>query len=300
MLVNYGSHELIAKNVDAPSFAEARLLVVIVDNFSSVAERHAITELCTDRGWTLLTGENEGFGAGVNKGATEARRLDCEVLIALNPDARATADTLSQLAFRVSSDPSSLISPRMEDSHGRPHFIGATVNMTDGQIKRGWHSGDTDPVWKNWLSGACLAIHLDTFEGLGGFDTSFFLYWEDLELSRRAVQVGMKLELASDILVVHDEGGTHNRPESRAKSPTYYFYNTRNRLLFAAQHAHRDDRWRWLLTTPRQSLLIWLRGGKKQLFISPRGAWAALRGTLSGLLVFVRSWRNRQAHPAGS
>ena len=40
----------------------------------------------------------------------------------------------------------------------------------------------------------------------------------------------------------------------------------------------------WLLATPRESLLIWLRGGKKQLFTEPEGAWAAVRGLCAGLV----------------
>ena len=283
VVVNYGSHKLVAQNLSAQAVADSGALVVIVDNFHSAPERAAISDLCRDRGWALVALDtNSGFGAGVNRGVEEAIRRGVHVFVALNPDATADPEALRSLAEHVRSRPQSLVAPLIVDSAGRPFFRGATVSLRTGEIRSGWQVGDSDPEWKNWLTGACLAFDKTAFEATGGMDEDYFLYWEDVDFCRRGVAAGRALDLRLDITVVHDEGGTHTAAGSRAKSPLYYYYNCRNRLLFGRRHA--ANYWRhWVLATPRQSTRIWLRGGKRQLFTEPAGALAAVRGSLVGL-----------------
>lgn len=284
VVVNYASHGMIAESLDAESLATAGLTVVVVDNFSSLAERAAVQSLCSERGWLLESCANEGFGAGVNRGATRASQAGCEAIVALNPDAKADAATLVALGQEVLTNRREVVSPAMIDSNGRVHFQGAQVNMKSGQIRSGWAAGDDDQTWRNWLSGACLAYSAETHRELGGFDEDYFLYWEDVDFSLRAAESGMSLTLREDLVVIHDEGGTHGTQFGRAKSPLYYYYNTRNRLRFAVRHCHsRAELAAWIASTPGQSLQIWLRGGKRQLFSQPLGALRAVQGTLAGI-----------------
>lgn len=284
VIVNYRSHHLLHSALDAESAASAGLTVIIVDNFSDMAERVAVGALCTAHGWLLELSDNDGFGSGMNRGAERAIVAGCKAIVALNPDARADIETLVALGEHVSACPGELVSPRMVDSTGRIHFRGAQVHMRTGQIRSAWAAEDDDLLWRNWLSGACLAYSANVHHQLNGFDDDYFLYWEDVDLSRRAAELGMSLTLRDDLLVVHDEGGTQRERHTRAKSAHYYYYNTRNRLRFAVHHC-RDRRQllSWILNTPNQSLQIWLRGGKRQLISYPQGAIQALRGTVSGL-----------------
>jgi GT2 family glycosyltransferase len=211
-----------------------------------------------------------------------------EQFILLNPDAKASVEVLTELAEHVRAHPDSLVSPFMDAGDGRPHFRGSQVSLVTGQMRTSWSPGDGDPEWKNWLSGACLAFGREAVDRLGGFSEQYFLYWEDVDFSRRAAEHGLPLDLREDLLVVHDEGGTHTEQGARAKSPLYYYYNVRGRLLFGRRHLQGRAWRRWLLVTPRQSLRIWMRGGRRQLFTSPGGAWAAARGMVSGLGYAVR------------
>lgn len=283
VIVNYGSPDLLAKNIGHELDAEPAAQVVVVDNYHSAQARETTARLCDERGWLLVTSPNDGFGAGVNRGIAAARALGHRVFITLNPDAEASVHVLRELAHHARSHPDSLVSPIMDTGDGRPHFRGAGVHRRTGEMRSGWSPGDADPLWGNWLSGACLALSAEAFDRVAGFSEDYFLYWEDVDISRRAAALGMQLTLREDLLVVHDEGGTHNAPGSRSKSPLYYYFNIRNRLLFGRRMLRGRDRLRWLLATPRQSLLIWMRGGRRQLFTHPRGAWSAVRGALSGL-----------------
>lgn len=283
VIVNYGSPDLLAQNIGADLDDDTRAHVVVVDNFHSERARELTTRLCRKRGWLLVTSPNDGFGAGVNRGIAAARAQGHRVFITLNPDAVASFPVLRELAQHARTHPTALVSPFMDTGAGRPHFRGAGVHRRTGQMRTGWSPGDEDPTWGNWLSGACLALSAEAFDRVGGFSEEYFLYWEDVDISRRAADLGMHLVLRDDLLVVHDEGGTHTARDARAKSPVYYYFNIRNRLLFGRRRLTGIDRVLWLLATPRQSLLIWLRGGRRQLLTHPRGAWAAVRGAIAGL-----------------
>lgn len=297
IIVNYGDPSLIADDVGRDVDDDPDALVVVVDNFHSDAARTACETLCRERGWLFVASANDGFGAGVNRGVIAARARGVDTFITLNPDAIASASVLRELAAHVRTDPGSLVSPFMEAGDGSPHFRGIRVSLRTGRMRSGWSSAD-DPEWANWLSGACLAFSSEAVDRTGGFSEDYFLYWEDVDLSRRAVAQGLRLELRPDLLIVHDEGGTHAAGNARAKSPTYYYFNIRNRLLFGRRNL-RGRRWaRWVLATPRESALIWMRGGRRQAFTEPRGLLAALRGVTAGLSYVVRpSARRTVARP---
>lgn len=302
VVVNFGSHALIARNIDADATDDAT--VVIVDNFHSDTERSAIGRLCSERGWQLVPmPDNEGFGKAVNAGVATAISLGCRVVMLLNPDATASATVRSELAAEALRNPKALVAPRIVDSAGGKYFAGSTVNLTTGEIRGGWiHDGRAGP-WHNWLTGACLVFHVDAFRAIGGMSEEYFLYWEDVDFSLRAAKAGVALLLRTDLCAVHDEGGTQQRGGSEAKSSLYYYYNARNRLIFGDLHGAEGSRFRWLVETPRQSCRIWLRGGRRQVLESPRGLAAAISGTIAGLGFFLgrnRRGRNTVVDAAGS
>lgn len=291
VVVNYGSHRLLAAHLPAAAtmpFAR----VIVVDNHTTDAERLAVTALADERGWELLAlPDNRGFAAGVNAGAVRARELGASAVLLLNPDARVTADVIAALAARVRDDPMSVVTPRIVDSLGEVVFDGSMLELRSGRLARRG-SGAAVP----WLTAACLAVPLELFERLGGMDESYFLYWEDVDLTVRAARLGARLVVADDLVAVHDEGGTQGR-SGRAKSSGYYRYNARNRLLFAARNLSRADIVRWIVRTPVESTQILLRGGRRQLIESPRPLLAVLRGSLAGLALAVRALVRRPDRP---
>ena len=81
-----------------------------------------------------------------------------------------------------------------------------------------------------------------------------------------------------DVVAVHSVGGT----QGESKSALYYFWNCRNRLLFAAQHLGPRDRRRWAWRTVPYAIEVVSRGGRRQL-LHPASVWAAVRGSVAGL-----------------
>ncbi|GAA1389850.1 glycosyltransferase [Luteococcus peritonei] len=297
VLVNYGSHALLADNLD-PRLAEAGIQVVVTDNFTSEQELAALRALAEQRGWEVVAlATNQGFGHGVNAGVARARELGCEAFVALNPDARVSIEVLQALHAAVEADHRALVAPRMDRSDGRKYFHGSMVDYRSGRTKGFW--GPDQDSWRPWLTGACLALHDEAFTELGGFAGDYFLYWEDVDLTRRAAEAGMRLVLREDLVATHDEGGTQARTNDRALSSTYYYWNSRNRLRFAADHLGRADLARWIVRTPAESRQILLRGGRRQLLTSPRPLLATVRGSLAGLGLALPGLVRGPRRPAG-
>lgn len=300
VVVNFGSHTLIEQNLGDLDLAALDAMVVVVDNFRDHAASRAMAQLAAGRaGWALITQErNTGFGSAVNAGAAHALAAGCEVLVVLNPDLGITPDALAQLAAGVRADPTTMVSPRVVRPSGETWFEGAYVDLEAGRARS--VPGPVTDRTPAWLSGACLAVHRDLWQKVGGFDPEYFLYWEDVDLSVRVTRAGGALAVRTDLSAVHDVGGTQHGADQRAKSPVYYYYNCRNRLVFAARHLGRRDRLRWLLRTPADVRRVVLRGGRRQLLAAPHlSAWPAARGALAGVVQLARSVRSGESKTSG-
>jgi GT2 family glycosyltransferase len=281
IVVNYGSAELLAVNLPRTA-GDGGVRVVVVDSFSDAGERTAVTRLAADRGWALLTPEtNVGFGGGSNLGAAYALAAGARILVFLNPDAWTDPAGLATLATAVRrSQGEALVAPRILRPDGEVYSRGLTyLHLADGTMSGSRRSPDDVP----WLSGACLAVGTELWGELGGFDEDYFLYWEDVDLSWRALALGARLEVVDDAHVVHDEGGTQES-RGRAKSETYYRYDIRNRMLFARKNLGPSDVWRWQRALPRAARAVALRGGRRQ-FVEGIGPW---RGVARGVAEALR------------
>lgn len=298
VVVNYGSPALLEENL----VPLARLLrgdqVVVVDNFSGIAERAATTAMARREGWALIApGVNLGFGAGVNAGANHLIERGCQRLLLLNPDCRIDEAGVLALAAACLADPASIQCPRIVRTDGRVWFDGGTVDVAGGRTRAG--AGGSSA---GWLTGACLMVPAALWRWLGGFDERYFLYWEDVDLSWRCTAAGGSLVVRGDVVAVHSVGGTQDggTQDGAGKSALYVFFNCRNRLLFAAAHLGRLDLLRWLLLSPGYAVLVLQRGGRRNLLrrLGPLSV-AAVRGTISGAVLAVRSRLIGRDRPEG-
>lgn len=284
LVVSYGSASLVERNVEGLSSAWPELDIVIVDSFSSLEERAAVSGMCERHGWTaVLLDENAGFGGGVQRGAAVALERSADVLIVLNPDAVLSADDARALA-EAAGDPSVLVAPVIRRPDGSLWTEGVDLYLDDGTMAGVRHRermGDRPRMF--WVSGACFAVSRQLWELVGGFTDEYFLYWEDVDLSRKVWDAGGTVRVLDSAGAVHDEGGTHDdRTTGRAKSETYYYFNIRNRMLFARLRLAEGDRRRWQRSSRRVAWSIVMQGGRRQLATSLAPWRALLRGLRDG------------------
>lgn len=302
VVVSYGSSHLLEKNLafwdDA---ASAGWIVVVVDNPTTPAERRRVQDLAEAHDWLLVTpSRNLGFGDGCGaavRAAQEAARARpggaLASVVLLNPDARLTRAAADELAARVEAAPDLMLAPRMLRSDGRPSFTSSRLDPRTGRGTAPEGSGVP------WLTGACLAMSADAWDTLDGFAGDYFLYWEDVDLAWRWHRHGGRALVADDLTCVHDPGGTQVAGAARAKSPLYYYYNCRNRLVFAGRHLGRRAALRWVVRAPAYAAEVVLRGGRRQLVRPWRNALPAARGTLSGLGALLRGPRPHDVETRG-
>ena len=303
IVVNYQSHAMLEQHLAGLASADF-VRIIVVDSYSDDVERHAVEELSRKRGWRCVgSTKNLGFAHGVNLGVRRARSLGCVNVLLLNPDAVVSADVLAELNRRVRAAPDRMFAPRIADSSGRTVFDGSQIVMRTGRLQSkepqatDTAAGGAQP----WLTAACAASSLDVLDRVGGLDESYFLYWEDVDLSYRAGAAGIGLVVCDDLVAVHDEGGTQGRSSTgRPSHGCYYRYNARNRLLFAARNLPTSILLRWLVHTPVESAQILLRGGRRQLVQSPWPLAEIIRGSVAGVGIALaellrRAVRRRQA-----
>lgn len=78
----------------------------------------------------------------------------------------------------------------------------------------------------DFLTGACMLMRTSTLEQIGLIDERYFLYCEDIDLSLRIRQSGLRIVLAPDAEMWHKNGGTTRKQGARRD-----YYMVRNSLL---------------------------------------------------------------------
>jgi len=79
--------------------------------------------------------------------------------------------------------------------------------------------------------GAFYLIRRHAFETVGGFDERFYVYLEDLDLSKRIYDNGWKIRYLAEANCYHKGGGT-----SESVKATRLFYFLRSKILYGFKH----------------------------------------------------------------
>jgi GT2 family glycosyltransferase len=278
VVVNFGSSQLVARNLASIGWSSVpEVTVVVVDNWSSAAERRAITELARRHCWELVaTDANLGFGAGINRGAAHALQHGSTHLLLLNPDVTIDATSLSRLVAFSVDHPKTLVAPKVDLPDGTAWFVDGRLDRRTG-LTRSTRAGEQQGP-DRWLTAACLVTDRDAWDLLDGFDERYFLYWEDIDLSQRLLELGGELAVLREVSAVHSVRGTQR---SRGRRHRYCFHMCRNRLRFAAFHLPVRDRVRWVWNAPtymRRTVL----GGWRAALRRPWRTAHAVAGTVAG------------------
>lgn len=292
VVVAYGSSALLAQNLVPLSREGTGARIVVVDNRTDDAERDRVAALADAEGWTLVAPDaNLGFGEGNRVGVEAARAAGAAAVLLLNPDAAVAADDVQRLLEVVRAEPLALVGPRIVRPDGSMWSEGSDLYLDDGSIRSRRRRVPGRPV-AEWLTGACLLLSLPLWDRVGGFHPEYFLYWEDVDLSWAVTAAGGSVRLVPDATAVHAEGGTQDGDDHStaggAKSATYYYYNVRNRLVFAALRLDAETRRSWRRHTLRVSWGVLMQGGRRQLRRPGRTLLPVVRGLRDGRRIAAR------------
>ncbi len=218
--VTYNSADHIADNLAAMEDALAPFdaEILVVDNASSdtsVTEARRVLR----RGRVIESGENLGFGRGVNLGLVEARGAWTMIM---NDDARIDSASIELLLEAAASDPAiGLVGPRIvgEDGETAPsaryRFPGWAEEWQRVRRLVGLKDPDypisEEPHDVAWLVGACVLGSTQLLRKVGGFNPAFFLYGEDIDLCRRLAALGYRRVTVPKATCVHTQGVATSR-----------------------------------------------------------------------------------------
>lgn len=227
VIVSYGTRDLTLAALRSvrERQGEVSLEAVVVDNASP---DDSAEEVEREHPWAKLVRaqQNRGFAAGANLGAQNAGG---DWLLFLNSDARLTDQAITKLlAAARSVDRPGAVGPRIEGPDGSERSVGRYYGPWRDFV-RAFHLYRLFPGWRlfedvhlrrlprettavDWVTGACLLVQRDTFETTGGFDESYFLYVEDMDLCYRLARAG-RTNLYVPDAVVHHEGAQSPRPD---------------------------------------------------------------------------------------
>jgi len=297
VVVNHGYPDQLERNLVGIGRSLRPALIVVVDNFSGIAQREATTLLCAREGWTLLApGLDLGFAAAVNAGVRVLRSRGCSLLLLLDPAVWIDAAGVLVLAAACIADPQRILGTNIRRADGSLCDGGGTVDIRHGHAPT--RDGAAGSAPDGWLSASCLMIHASLWDWLGGFDERYFLLWADVDLSWRCVAAGGSLAVRDDILVLR---GAPDVIPADGDDLVRIYSNCRNRLVFAAEHLSRRHVLRWVLLSPRYAAVA----VGAAVHRSPAGragplVAAALRGTAAGSAVALRRLgRPAPAQPGG-
>jgi N-acetylglucosaminyl-diphospho-decaprenol L-rhamnosyltransferase len=162
-------------------------------------------------GARFLPAPNDGLGALYNRGAEAA---GVEFVLLLNNDVALEERCLELLAGELRADPSRFAADPRQVGWDGTTLVHARVTMSRGPLLRetvpGFRLDQLTPAGEVvptvFANGGAMMVRRDRLLELGGFDESFFLDFEDIDLCWRAWLRGWASVYVPDAVVRHRVG----------------------------------------------------------------------------------------------
>jgi len=280
VIVNWNAGDQLIRCVESVLQHDSDVVarIIVVDNDSKDGSDASI-EKRTDI--TLIrTGQNLGFGKACNLGAQQG---SAEYLLFLNPDAALYPDTLLKMLEFMQNPSNASIgicgaqlideTDHVARSCSRfpsvksfcAHSLGFDRCFpTLGHAMTEWNHLDTREV--DQIIGACFLVRRSLFNSLSGFDERFFVYFEEVDFSRRAYLLGWHSMYLADAQAFHAGGGTSRQIKARR-----LFYSLRSRLLYSHKHFSRWEAALVVLAT------LLLEPVSRSVLAIARRSWSSIR-----------------------
>lgn len=217
------------RSLDYPNY---RIIVIDNDSPDDSAERLQARLDSQPGNFTLIrSSENLGFSGGNNLGIQavldEVGDKAHGYIWLLNNDTTVAPDALSTLVAEARKT-GGVAGSLLLNTDGSYQQSGTRFNWWTGGSKGYAESGVHDGMTVESLIGASMLIPLQAFRAAGLMDESFFLYFEDGELSFRLAQHGFRLTVCTQSRVYHEESATTGK---KSRLTQYYYYRNRLRLM---------------------------------------------------------------------
>ncbi len=221
IIVNYRGWERLRRCLDSLNNIDDNRFsfeVVVVDNQSNDGKFSEFVKLYPQYNFVANSG-NHGFANGCNLGAS---RSTGNCLLFLNPDTTVNSDALFEMLEEVRVRPAnSIVSCRQVREDGsldRPYgkFLSmftltgwqrAIKRVFEGKLENSF-TETKHYLYPDWVSGSVLMIGRESFYRLGKWNEDFWMYFEDVDLCRRALLRNCEIVKLKSAQVGHIHGAS--------------------------------------------------------------------------------------------
>ncbi|MBS4001150.1 MAG: glycosyltransferase family 2 protein [Desulfobulbaceae bacterium] len=224
--------------------------IIIVDNASTDGSQEILTgfKIKDLRLKVILNNQNLGFGAGCNKGIKISHG---EYILILNPDIAVLENSIDSLVkFMEENKKVGIVGPQLLNPDRtiqkscfrypcwhmpilRRTMLGklpwAKEKLND-YLMSDFNHQSTKKV--DWILGAALMLRKEMIKKIGLFDERFFLYFEDIDLCRRANKKGWDVVYCPDSKMFH----YHQRDSARLGIFSIFSSFTRIHIVSAVKY----------------------------------------------------------------
>lgn len=227
VIPNYNGKEIMRKLLPKVMRILPEHEVIVVDDFSTDGSREMLVETFPNVR-ILLKDKHEGFASSVNFGVNNA---SYDLILLLNHDVYPENNILEYLIPYFDEDQVFAVGclERSQEKNGlvlRGRGVGIFYK---GFLQH--ERGEVDKFSTLWVSGGSALFRKSIWLKLGGMSGIYNpFYWEDIDLSYRAVKSGYKIlfEPRSIVCHLHDEGAIRKEFNESEVMTTAY----RNQILF--------------------------------------------------------------------
>ncbi|MDO8392699.1 MAG: glycosyltransferase family 2 protein [Actinomycetota bacterium] len=236
----------------------------------------------------VVTGRNLGFAGGMNVGIDLALQAGADAVVVLNDDVVVQPGWIEILAAELQRDATiGGVQPKLLFADREPptvNSVGVRIGPDGAGTDIGYGEPDDgrfdEPTDVEACTGGALLLRSAMLREVGSFDERLFMYYEDVDLCRRAAVAGWRFRCVPAARVWHRGGATSGSVPTRMA-----YYRERNRIWLLFRWA------RW----PVVSRGLWL--SVRRVRHAPRRVHA--RALLAGLGGAPRQLAARWTRPRG-
>lgn len=215
IIINYNTAQLTLNCIHSiiTNIHSADYEIIVVDNASNDNSRKLIKEIFPDI-ILIESPNNVGFGRANNLGAKHASG---DYLFLLNSDTEIINDPFNEIFSFLSFHTDKrigVIGTFLEDEKGNYSKSGGKFYSAKKYLKLGLYSflkiaskpevnHKSAAVSVDYVIGADMFLSKDLFDEMNGFDEKIFMYFEDVELSKRIFNAGFTSYLIKAGKIIH-------------------------------------------------------------------------------------------------
>jgi len=195
VIVNYKSWYHLGKCLDSIlNQKNVKHEIIVVDNNSNDNTINEFKAKYSSVKW-IINSENLGFSRACNIGASNVKH---DWVLFLNPDTEIPKNCFNSLMVKANKISDTIFSIKQLNENNKDSYAyGTFLNMyTLNGIQRFFHrlfNGKTKSRLSrltsfspDWVSGSFLLIRKKDYDKLGGWDEDFWMYYEDMDICKRA------------------------------------------------------------------------------------------------------------------